>query len=380
LAAVTIGESRGIVCSLSALIRHPRAYHPTLVPTLSRLLVHALGVVTLCVALAAPAGADEPGESAPKLEAPAKVATPERPWAIGVSESAQQEALALFEEGNKLFETSQHLPALAKYRDALKVWDHPAIRYNAAVALINLDQPLGANENLELALKYGAAPFSADTYQQALTYQKLLHGQLVSLTITCDESSAEITIDGGPLFIAPGEVSRWVLPGSHQIVVRKAGYLTETRSLTLLPGKPASERLVLRELRSLPPRTVRRWATWRPWAVVGAGLLVGLAGVPFLLQAKSDINAYDAKVYQLCPMGCPASMIPQSAYDSRDRGHTENIVAISLFSVGGVAAASGVAMAILNLPRIVPGDDASHLSAAPLLGPGTLGLSIALRR
>ena len=115
---------------------------------LSRPLVNALGVVTLCVAFAAPAGAAE---------------TPERPWAIGVPESAQKTALALFEDGNRLFETSQHLPALAKYREALKVWDHPAIRYNAAVALIDLDQPLAANENLERALKYGAPPRSPPT-------------------------------------------------------------------------------------------------------------------------------------------------------------------------------------------------------------------------
>ena len=87
----------------------------------------------------------------------------ERPWAEGVPEDARRQALGLFEEGNKLFESSEHAAALAKYREALKVWDHPAIRYNAAVALINLDQPLAANENLELALRYGEAPFSPET-------------------------------------------------------------------------------------------------------------------------------------------------------------------------------------------------------------------------
>ena len=73
---------------------------------------------------------------------------PDRPWAKGVPEEAQKWAFVLFEEGNKLFENSEHAAALAKYRQALSVWDHPAIRYNAAVALINLDQPLAANENL----------------------------------------------------------------------------------------------------------------------------------------------------------------------------------------------------------------------------------------
>ena len=79
----------------------------------------------------------------------------------------------------------------------------------------------------------------------------------MSLTVACDEPGAAVTVDGGPLFVAPGEVSRWVMPGSHEIVVRKAGFLTETRSLTLLPGRPASERLVLQEFRSLPGSSVK---------------------------------------------------------------------------------------------------------------------------
>jgi hypothetical protein len=305
---------------------------------------------------------------------------PERPWAEKVPESAQKEALHLFEEGNKLFETSEHTAALAKYREALKAWDHPAIRYNAAVALINLDQPLAANENLERALRYGALPFSPGTYQQALTYRKLLHGQLAELKVSCSEPGAEISMDGAPLFVAPGQISRWMLPGQHQIVARKAGFLTETRSLTLLPGKPAAEQVALQEIRTLPPRTVRRWASWKPWAAAGAGALVGLAGLPFYLEAKSNYDSFDGVVNSKCPMGCPASTIPPSAYDAKSRGHTENIVAISLFAVGGAVAASGVALMILNLPRVVPADEASHLSAAPLVGPGTVGLSIALQR
>ena len=122
---------------------------------------------------ALPARADEPPAAAAPLSVPDSPAKPERPWADNVAEDAQKQAMQLFEEGNKLFEDSQHAAALAKYREALKVWDHPAIRYNAAVALINLDQPLVAYENLELALKYGEAPLAPETYLQALTYRKL---------------------------------------------------------------------------------------------------------------------------------------------------------------------------------------------------------------
>ena len=247
----------------------------------------------------------------------------ERPWAKGVPEEAQKQALLLFEEGNKLFENSEHAVALAKYREALKVWDHPAIRYNAAVALINLDQPLAANENLELALRYGDAPFNPETHQQALTYRKLLRGQLAELKVACVEPGADVALDGATLFVAPGEAARWLTPGTHQLVARKPGYLTETRSLSLLPGKPVVETLALQEIRSLPTRTDRRWPTWRPWAVVGAGALLAVVGLPILLDARSDLIAYDKQIADKCSMGCAAGTVPQAATDLRDAGAYE---------------------------------------------------------
>jgi tetratricopeptide (TPR) repeat protein len=312
---------------------------------------------------------------------PQPAATPERPWAENVSEDAQKTALALFEEGNKLFGNGQHAVALAKYREALKVWDHPAIRYNVAVALINLDQPLAAYENLEPALRYGAAPLGAETYQQALTYRKLLRGQLAELKVTCAEQGAEVALDGQALFVGPGEASRWISPGPHELVARKSGFLTETRSLSLLPGKSWDENLALQDIRSLPVKTVRRWATWKPWAVVGAGALVALIGIPVILDAQSNFDAYDAAVAACVTQnqmnGCPANTVSQSALD---RGHLENTIAVSLFAVGGAVAASGVALLILNLPRVAPVDEATHASVVPLLGPGVFGLSLALSR
>jgi hypothetical protein len=320
--------------------------------------------------------------------APARAATDapdrstDRPWAKAVSAEKQEEALRLFKEGNKLFEDSQHAAALARYREALAVWDHPAIRYNAAVALIQLDQPLAAHENLEQALRYGEAPIGAETYQQALTYRKLLVGQLAQLKVTCAERDADVTLDGMPLFVAPGEVSRWLLPGTHQLVARKQGFLPETRALSLLPGRPAVEDLSLQEIRSLPPRTVRRWPAWKPWAVVASGAALALIGLPLMLDARSNIAAYDAEVTKcamnMAMMGCPPDDLSATALDARDRGRAENIVAVSLFTVGGIVAAGGAALVVLNQPRIVPAE--AQLSLAPLLGPGQVGLSFAFQR
>jgi hypothetical protein len=328
-----------------------------------------LTIVALLVAL--------PGVARAQVAAPDRA---DRPWAKGVPADAQKDALVLFEEANKLFENSAHAAALAKYREALKIWDHPAIRYNAAVALINLDQPLAANENLELALRHGEAPFNPETYQQAMTYRKLLRGQLAELKVACTETGTDVALDGTRLFVAPGEAARWLLPGAHQLVARKAGFLTETRSLSLLPGKPAVETLTLQELGSRPTRTVRRWATWKPWSVVGGGALLALAGVPVLLDVKSNLDAYDAGVQSACPSGCRSGSIPQAVLDARDRGHTENLVAISLFALGGAIAATGVALVILNQPHAAPAEESTRTGVAPLVGRGTIGLRVAFER
>src|SRR4051794_13348308 len=381
------GSTRFLLCS--ALIRG--AGRCTILPLFPRpsnrrvdRFATRLAAVAFALAMGIPArarAADNEPAAATKQPPTADQPAAERPWAENVPADAQKLALALFEEGNKLFENGQHTVALAKYREALKVWDHPAIRYNAAVALINLDQPLAAYENLEPALRYGAAPLGAETYQQALTYRKLLRGQLAELRVTCAEPGAEVALDGQALFVGPGEASRWILPGPHQLVARKAGFLTETRSLDLPPGRPSAENLALQDIRSLPVKTVRRWPTWKPWTVLGGGALLALIGIPVILEARSSFNEYDAEV-AACVMtypqnGCPAGGVPQSALD---RGHLENTVAVSLFAVGGAIAASGVALLILNQPRVVPAEETTRASVMPLLAPGVFGLSLALSR
>jgi len=311
----------------------------------------------------AQAGSDAPGEKA------------NRPWAENVTQEQQDQALRLFEEGNKLFEDSQHVAALAKYREALKFWDHPAIRYNTATAQIQLDQPLAAYENLESALRYGEAPFTADNYQQALTYRKLLRGQLAEIKVTCADQNADVTLDGQALFVSPGEATRRLMPGTHLLVARKAGFFPETRSLNLLPGKPYTESLVLQEIGTLPTKTVRRWPAWKPWAVAGGGAVFALLGYGVFLDARSNAAAFDAEVNRSCPTGCKSESISPAALDARDRSRVENVVAASLFAVGGALAVGGTALLILNQPRVVPDESRPRASVIPVVGARAFGLS-----
>src|SRR4051812_45471360 len=93
---------------------------------------------------------------------------PPRPWAAGVTQENQTRAFALFKEGNSLFTNAQYTTANLKYREALILWAHPAIQFNLAVSLIQIDKAVEASEMLDSALRFGEAPLGRDLYQQGL--------------------------------------------------------------------------------------------------------------------------------------------------------------------------------------------------------------------
>jgi hypothetical protein len=298
----------------------------------------------------------------------------ERPWAQGVAETEQAEALKLFHEGNVFFEQSQYSQAFERYKTAVQHWDHPAIRFNMAVSLINLDQLLEANTDLEKALSFGAAPFaSPELYSQALTYQKLLQGR-TTLVIVCKEPGAIVSLDGKEVFRGPGIWRQVLLPGEHQIVASKESFLTNTRSITLISGREKSEELKLQTVASAT-RYERRWAVWKPWVVFASGAVVALIGVGLELGARSDYNVYAQEVSQTCPQGCQLSSLPKSLAAIQTRAHTENVSAITMMSIGGAALATGIVLAIVNRERPVLPKEASRVSIAPVFGPEMAGLT-----
>jgi tetratricopeptide (TPR) repeat protein len=307
--------------------------------------------------------------------AAARAEPDERPWAAGVPEARQVEARRLYDSGNLLFEQEKYTQALAIYRDAVALWDHPAIRYNMAVALIHLDQPLAAYESLAGALRYGAAPLQAEVYAQALTYKKLLLGQLAQLKVVCTEPGTQVFLDGEHVFTGPGEETRILAPGKHQLVASKPLFITVTRAVTLVAGGTVAE--VLQPV-AMPQNvhTERRWAPWKPWTVVAGGAVLALAGIPLQLAARSNMDRYERQVAEACPTGCPRDAIPEAARSTESRAHLENGLAIGLFAAGGAAVAAGVVLVLLNQPHPV---EPASLTVVPAAIDGRLGAVVAGR-
>ncbi len=300
--------------------------------------------------------ADEPPPAEPS--APAPPPPEERPWARGVTAKQRDRAMPLFREGNVLFSSSQYAKALAKYRAAIVHWDHPAIRFNMGVCLVNLDRPLEAHEHLTAAMAYGEEPLGPEKFRQAQTYRKLLEGQLSRLEVRCEHPSGVVQLDGETVVECPGSVVRLLAPGPHQLVARRPGFLTQTRALDLTPGRLDREDVTFVRIPT-PMRTKRRWSAWKPWAVLGGGVVSTSIGVALMTQARNDRDAVEDRIARGCPNGCAPGDIPEELLAREDRAAQKNAAGIATVSIGAVAIAAGAALVVMNRPRRVaaPRDD-----------------------
>lgn len=302
----------------------------------------------------------------------------DRPWARGVSPEDRERALELFRIANESFVDSQYADAAKLYREALRSWDHPAIRGNLAVALIHLDRTVEAYEHLQAALRWGAAPFEEHLHQQLVTNEKLLRGQLARVQVACDVPEAQVTLDGEDLLAGRGTVARVVKAGQHQVVARKSGHLTFTQQFTAFPDRPVEIRVVLVPLEQAGGYE-RRWAVWKPWTVLGAGVAVLGIGVGLELAAQADMDQYEEEIARACPDGCVPSDLPGAVRDLESTARLENGLAVGAFVVGGLAVVTGGIMVFLNQPRRVRLEESGRrIGVVPIVSPDTRGIAFSV--
>jgi hypothetical protein len=296
------------------------------------------------------------------------------PWSKGVPASAQTRALELFRDGNVFFEQAKYTEAVEKYELALASWDHPNIRFNLAVCLINMRQPLVAWDHLQQALRFGDAPLGKRLYAEALSYVAVLESSLAELTVTSSQPEVKILVDGAPLATGGAHKAK-LLPGRHQLVATRPGYTTDSRALDLPAGKPVAEQI------ELAPDVVkvervnyeRRWRWWVPWAAAGSSVVLGVTGGILYAVARTDIRQYDADLAKMCPLGCKDADIPSSLKDRESSARRTSGVAIGLWSGAGALLITGGVMAIMNRPRRI---EESRIQPEVTLAPGQIGVGV----
>ena len=283
------------------------------------------------------------------------------PWSRGVSEADKKKALAQFKRGNHFFEQLQYGKAIGAYKEAVKHWDHPSIRYNMVESYMNLNQPLEAWKSLDRALRFGRGPLSAKLFNRAKMYRKMLKNQLVFLTLVTTQRGVEVTLDGRTVLTERGRVTEVVRPGAHQVVASKKGFITLKKNLRLFSGKRVEEKLKLMSIESAV-KTERRWKRYMPWLVFGAGAAVTGVGVGLIMKAKADYDQYNEDFSSECPDGCywnrvpdgeDGKVVPQRLKNLKSRAKATYISSIVITSAGAAALATGIVLVLMNQPRKV---------------------------
>ncbi|HEY1554445.1 MAG TPA: PEGA domain-containing protein [Kofleriaceae bacterium] len=339
--------------------------------------------------LMAPDGAQPPAEpdKKPKDEKTGKDETLqnggiERPWAQGVAKAEQAAALKVFHDGNQLLNDGLFAKAVDKYREALKHWNHPAIHYNLALALMNLDQSIDAYEHLQASIKFGEAPLqSKDKFDNAKLYILRLEKEIADVEVSCDKPGAKVSLDGKELFVAPGHYKTRVPVGKHQFLAEKQGYTTRITAPYISPGEHFSIDLKLYTADELT-RYHRKWdATWIPLAVLGGAVVIGAGGGVLEYSASQSYKDYDNKV-----KSCSQSAVCQnsaSLKSLRDDGDTKRTLGFVGYGLAGATAVAAGVLWYLNRPESyevrpedLGGGPDEQATVTPVVAPGYAGAAI----
>jgi len=276
-----------------------------------------------------------------------------RPWAVGVTKDQQRAALEKFREANERLNDGLFAEAVKLYREALKHWDHPAIHYNLALALLNLDQPLEVYDSLQKAIKYGPAPLEKEKFDHAQKYLHLVEQQIATIEVTCKKPGAKVSVDGKEVFtVGPkGEGGFYrgrVKIGKHAFIAEKPGYNAEAEVPFIGPGETFRIELKLYTAEELT-RYRRRWnATWVPYAVLGGGVAAGIAGGVFSLSAKSSYQDFDREVARCQEESPTGGCTDTSVMDLQKSGDRKRVIGYVGYGVAGAAVVTGLVMAYLN--------------------------------
>lgn len=311
------------------------------------------------------------------VDAPNIAGSDNMPWNRGISVETRIAARELFLEGNRLFKIPLFSQAVEKYNQAIAQWKHPAFYFNLALAEINLGQYLEAREDLEVALKSGAEPLRADRFAEAQKQLVEVKRHLGRIQVTCPTQGAEVTLDGAVLFVGPGDREVWVKAQAHEVSGKRSAYGTRSKRVTVAAGARETVDLSLNKLIEDRP-----FATWKPWAVLGAGVaIVATGGVLQAISAR-NFNTYDTRFATLpcAATGCTKDQIGSSLNTKLDHAKLEKNLAFGGYALGGLVAAGGVVLLYMNRTHLTEQEDATQnstgIAIAPVVSRDMLGMAV----
>ncbi len=319
----------------------------------------------------------------------------DRPWAEGVSKADRDKAIKLFQEGTGLLKDAFFTKAVARYREALGHWDHPAIHFNLSKALMNLDDPAAAYTHLKAAMRFGGPPLDEEQIKQVKHYTDLLYKEeLAEVMIETKEPGAVVTMDGVELFVGPGHWSGVVRPDKTKtIIATKKGFQTAQLAPLLLKGQVNPVEITMTPL-DMATRYEREFSNAIPWTVIGGGILLLGGGALMTWQSNESFKTYDEAVATcngefphevtddnvlVTQTGVAGTCIAEPSVTSmKDDGELFQTLSVVGYAAGGAVLTTGLILLYINREKPVEYEDSS-VTVLPVAGPGRLGVSASLR-
>ncbi len=260
-----------------------------------------------------------------------------------------ERAKALFLAARDLFKQGKYADALVVFESSYATYPRPSTLLNMGLCDEQLGQLVRAKARFEAVLTQ--LPAEDDQAKLAKEHAALVSSRLAHLTIDLlqrSDVSSLVFLDGEKLVGPKLRQSHDLDPGAHSVVVKAEGHEEASFQVDLREGE--QRRLRVGPGPALGSERVDRSSPEKPSSLptlaLGAGA-VGLVGLGvggvfgvLTLNKKADLEA-----------ACPnASACDERGLALVDEGKTLGAVSTVGFAVGGLFAAAGVTLWLLNEP------------------------------
>lgn len=311
------------------------------------------------------------------------------------------QADALFREGRDLMATGKIADACAAFEQSQKLDPAVTTLINLAACRERLSQLATAWElflTAERQTQSASDGATAQLHKIALDRAAKLEARVPKLTIHISDQSK---LDGLEILRDSERVAdlMWnhALPidgGTYTITARAPGTNEWSTRVTLaseadtktvdIPNLRNLKRIV--EPKPITPiganNTRRRWAAWKPWAIVAAGGAI-TAGSGLLDRfAYQNFKDFDKQFRELpCYNGgCPPNQIGTALSHRLTRARQQQTLAVSGYIAGGSLLAGGVVLLYLNRPRSqehgASNSPTGRVTAVPTMSSSGLGILV----
>ncbi|MEO6603183.1 MAG: PEGA domain-containing protein [Polyangiaceae bacterium] len=328
------------------------------------------GALGLSAALAVNSAA---AEAVPQAEAvPAQDSANSAATADAVKEAGEHYArgLALYGDG-------EFLLALVEFERAYQLSQNYKVLYNIGQVRIQLGRYAKAREALNEYLQQGGGSLGQERKQAVDKDLAMLVERTAALRIIANEPGAAILLDGKNMGTSPLNLPLVVDAGEHSLVLSKAGFYDQSRSVTLagrdeidvnvdlMPvAQAAGPKVIVEHNAAIKPSHT---ATWVGWATTGAlAVTAGVSGY-FGISKANDLQSMRTEY------GVTTAQLNNAKSSAR------TLLIISDVTAGLAAVAGGVSLYFtLAKERPVEQRPASSPSTVALgIGPGSVSLRAA---